>query len=76
MGYVEENLMPGEQIMYRANLHWIIYSAPLFFGLVGIVIVASSFGNLYQTALGGLGGLFVIVAGLLVLSRWIISRTS
>src|SRR2546422_6160043 len=49
MGYVEENLMPGEQIMYRANLHWIIYAAPLFFGLVGIVIVASSFGNLYRS---------------------------
>src|SRR3989442_13790562 len=76
MGYVEENLMPGEQIMYRANLHWIIYAAPLFFGLVGIVIVASSFGNRYQAALGGLGGLFLIVAGLLGLSRWIISRTS
>ncbi len=76
MGYVEENLMPGEQIMYRANLHWIIYSAPLFFGLVGIVIVASSLGNRYQAALGGLGVLFLIVAGLLGLSRWIISRTS
>ena len=76
MGYVEENLMPGEQIMYRANLHWIIYSAPLFFGLVGIVIVVSSFSNRYQAALEGLGGLFLIVAGLLGLSRWIISRTS
>ena len=76
MGYVEENLMPGEQIMYRANLHWIIYAAPLFFGLVGIVIVVSSFGNRYQAPLEGLGGLFLIVAGLLGLSRWIISRTS
>src|SRR3989442_13264088 len=62
--------------MYRANLHWIIYAAPLFFGLVGIVIVASSFGNRYETALGGLGGLFLVVAGLLGLSRWIISTTS
>src|SRR5712691_5891864 len=76
MGYVEENLMPGEQIMYRANLHWIIYSAPLFFGLVGIIIVASSFGNRYQAALGGMGALFLIVAGLLGLSRWVIARTS
>src|SRR2546422_5146760 len=76
MGYVEENLMPGEQIMYRANLHWIIYAAPLFFGLVGAVFVGSLFGNRYLAALGGLGGLFLIVAGLLGLSRWIISRTS
>src|SRR2546425_12653789 len=73
MGYVEENLMPGEQIMYRANLHWIIYATPLFFGLVGIVIVASSFDNRYQTALGGMGVLFLIVAGLLGLSRGKIS---
>ena len=43
---------------------------------MGIVIVASSFGNRYQAPLEGLGGLFLIVAGLLGLSRWIISRTS
>src|SRR5207245_8923734 len=76
MGYVEENLMPGRQIMYRANLNWIIFSAPLFFCLGVIVIVVSSFSNRYQAALEGLGGLFLIVAGLLGLSRWIISRTS
>jgi len=76
MGFVEENLMPGEQITYRANLHWIIYAAPLFFGLVGIFLIASSLGNRDQAALGGLGVLFLIVAGLLGLSRWITSRTS
>lgn len=25
MGYVEKSLMPGEQVAYRASLHWIVF---------------------------------------------------
>ncbi len=25
MGYVEKSLMPGEQVAYRAELHWIVF---------------------------------------------------
>jgi uncharacterized membrane protein YdbT with pleckstrin-like domain len=46
MSYVEKNLMPGEQIEYRANLHWLVFILPtllliaaiwLFFSLGGTV---------------------------------------
>ena len=29
MSYVEKNLMPGEQIEYRANLHWLVFLLPI-----------------------------------------------
>ena len=25
MGYVEDNLLPNEEILYKAKIHWIIY---------------------------------------------------
>ena len=25
MGYVENNLLPNEEIVYKAKIHWIIY---------------------------------------------------
>ena len=28
MSYAEKNLMPGEQIAYRANLHWLVFILP------------------------------------------------
>jgi uncharacterized membrane protein YdbT with pleckstrin-like domain len=29
MSYVEKNLMPGEQIEYRAYLHWLVFLLPI-----------------------------------------------
>jgi uncharacterized membrane protein YdbT with pleckstrin-like domain len=34
MRYVENNLIPGEQVVYRAELHWIIFIWPAIFSLV------------------------------------------
>src|SRR6478735_4396845 len=48
MSYVEKNLMPGEQIEYRANLHWLVFILPtllfiaaiwLFFSLGGSLVI-------------------------------------
>jgi len=39
MGYVEDNLMEGEQILYRAKLHWAVFILP---GL--IFLIAFMFG--------------------------------
>lgn len=38
MRYVENNLIPGEQVVYRAELHWIIFIWPAIFSLVLIGI--------------------------------------
>ena len=40
MGYVDENLMPGETVVARANLHWGMLVGPTFAtGLVGLAII-------------------------------------
>ena len=38
MSYVENNLIQGEQIVYRAELHWIIFIWPVIFSCVLIGI--------------------------------------
>ena len=42
MGYIDNNLMPGEKILYTTNLHWIVYGwtffwifLAVFFGIKG-----------------------------------------
>ena len=42
MGYAEQNLMPGEEIVYKAKLHWALFLRPigplllaLFIGFMG-----------------------------------------
>jgi uncharacterized membrane protein YdbT with pleckstrin-like domain len=68
MGFVERNLLPNEQVTYRARLHWIIYLVPAIVVMAAIAI-----------ALGG-GGIAAIVVGaiglLLMLPPWIRSSSS
>lgn len=37
MGYIEQNLMPNEQVIYRAQLHWAMFVAPVLVMLIGLV---------------------------------------
>jgi uncharacterized membrane protein YdbT with pleckstrin-like domain len=47
MGYVDRNLLPGENVIYRTNLHWIIFLWPaIFLFLIFIsVALATEFGR-------------------------------
>src|SRR5450755_1114387 len=69
MSYVENNLLPNEQITYRAKLHWIIYGLPATVFVIAILV-----------ALGGGGwiaGLAIGVIGLVLLvPPWIKSTSS
>jgi len=68
MGYVESNLLPNEQITYRARLHWIIYVLPAIVFLIAILV-----------ALGGgwIAGVAIGVIGfVLLLAPWIKASTS
>ena len=44
MGYIEKNLVPGETVLYKTRLHWIVLIWPLIGGVV----------------LGGIGVVFVV----------------
>jgi uncharacterized membrane protein YdbT with pleckstrin-like domain len=44
MGYVEEHLLPGEELRYRAHLHKIIFLGPGALALAGVAIAAALVG--------------------------------
>jgi uncharacterized membrane protein YdbT with pleckstrin-like domain len=54
MGYVDSNLLPNEQVTYRARLHRIIYLFP-FCLLIVAILVAFAGGRWTALALGVLG---------------------
>jgi uncharacterized membrane protein YdbT with pleckstrin-like domain len=56
MSYIENNLMNGENILYRGKMHWVVFLWPAIWIIVAIMF----FGGSGDTA--GVGGLFVIIA--------------
>ncbi|MBL6750295.1 MAG: PH domain-containing protein [Nevskia sp.] len=40
MSYVDNNLLPGETVLCRGRLHWIIYGKPMLFVVIGLVLLA------------------------------------
>lgn len=67
MSYVDNNLVPGEHVVYRATLHWSIFLPAIVWGVIGILVcltgIASGEGLI--TALGAL----VLAVAILALLR-------
>ena len=69
MGYVDNNLLPGEKVVYRARLHWSFYLTPISWlflcGLFAIWTLAADQAAMRSIAcmfsvmflLGGFGGI-------------------
>jgi uncharacterized membrane protein YdbT with pleckstrin-like domain len=38
MGYVERHLLPGERVLYKTRLHWILFVRSALLVLIGIVV--------------------------------------
>jgi uncharacterized membrane protein YdbT with pleckstrin-like domain len=76
MGYVDDNLMPGERVNYRAQLHWIIYARPFIIGIAGVLFIGLGVSNGDLSFVLGLGIGLLVFAGLMALSRIIVSKTS
>ncbi len=68
MGYIEQNLMSGEKVIYRTKLHWIIFFWPATFLFIAIIGFASGS--------GAIGGLFIFLAALTGISSFINYSTS
>jgi uncharacterized membrane protein YdbT with pleckstrin-like domain len=49
MGYIEQNLVPGETVLYKTNLHWIVMIWPLLAGLLlggtGVALIVARYEN-------------------------------
>ena len=39
MGYIEQNLMPGERVVYRAHLHWVVFLWPAIWFVIGVLLI-------------------------------------
>lgn len=69
MSYVEKNLMTGEEIVYKAKIHWMIYLSGLFFISLGIVVVATT--KEYAWI-----GVLLVIGGLIDLFKAFITKIS
>ena len=54
MSYVDSNLMNGEQVIYRAKLHWIVFAWPVIWLVLAILF--------FINGVGGLGGICILLA--------------
>jgi len=69
MKYVDKVLEPGEQVLARGTLHWIIYVLPVIATTVGVLMLSS-----HDTA--PIGGLLLFIAIPLWLHSWIERATT
>ncbi len=70
MSYIDNNLMSGETVIYRASLHWIIFAWPIVWLIVAILLFAGG----GDTA--AVGGLFLLLAILIGIGSFITYSTS
>ncbi len=73
MGYIEQNLMQGEQIRYYTKLHWVIFIFPIFLIFIGFCLAAVF--SSHSAALIS-GALFFLVGILLGVPRFITYKSS
>ncbi len=74
MGYVENNLMDGEEVVYKANIHWLILLPGILQAALGIaVVVLWGLSGEYRYIALGAGGL-VILSALWTLLKALITK--
>lgn len=56
MGYIESNLVSGEEVVYRAKRHWIVFAAPTIWLIIAMMFFSSGGGD------AGFGGICIIIA--------------
>ncbi|MFN4090634.1 MAG: PH domain-containing protein [Alphaproteobacteria bacterium] len=69
MSYIQKNLLPGETVIYRAELHWIIFVGPLL--IIGVGFVLSFLPSEPETNWGSIAlalGLFLLANS--ALTKW------
>ena len=80
MGYVERHLLPGERVLYKTRLHWVLFARPLLVTLIGAGLrVAVRYLDAQPEAARWAGwiGLGIMAIGLLWgFVHWVELRTS
>jgi uncharacterized membrane protein YdbT with pleckstrin-like domain len=72
MGYVDEHLLPGEQVQYRAHIHKIVFIWPILLSVIVLLVSISLFG----AAMPELGGLLLLLAAVPLVWAYIAFHSS
>ena len=80
MGYVERHLLPGERVLYKTRLHWVLFARPALVFLIGAgltVAVRSVEAQPEAARWAGWIGLGIMAIGILWgFVHWVELRTS
>lgn len=73
MSYVDENLIAGEQVIYRTRLHWVVFVLPV---LVSLLLSITAFALYSEENTRNIAWPLFILAALPILQAYIIRRSS
>lgn len=79
MGYVERVLQPGETIVYRARLHWVVYLAAMVFlaAALGLGIAAASVQDeRIRVALAAVAAIALLIGLWQLLRAWVTASST
>jgi hypothetical protein len=79
MSYVNDNLLPGEKIIYRAQTHWSIFLYPLAWFLIGIAIAGYALASKDSLLNGYIcfgSALFILMAGVGTVTAALVTSTN
>ena len=68
MSYIQDNLQAGEEIQYKANIHWYIFVDPVMLLLLGAIFSSPQTGFVYYI------GLFLLLVGLFLLIKRVLLK--
>ncbi len=60
MSHLDQNLIPGETLLYQTGRHWIVLVVPL---ILGVIFGLPGVGLLFSNDTGSVGFFFLIIAG-------------
>ena len=83
MGYIENNLVPGEQVIYKTGYHWIVILwsmvLSILFAVLGVAALYEAFSNNekanYKQAFE-IGGSVALILAAIILMQGIVRRNS
>ena len=65
MGYVENNLLKGEEIIYKATIHWAIFLPTILWVVLAIIFASAGEDFVFLTGIFGLLALFSLVKAII-----------
>jgi uncharacterized membrane protein YdbT with pleckstrin-like domain len=80
MSYVDENLITGEKVTYRARLHWKVIAWPVIAAALLVIVALVVFGLGWSTATPAvysiIGVLLLVAAAVVLIKAWITIKSA